>query len=93
MDADKFAVFFGNVPVYYIPGRTFPVELFFSRNTVEDYVDGAVKQALQVHLSGLEGEFITYLLGFQLCLVLAGFTTRSMSTMLNLSKEGCRCII
>jgi pre-mRNA-splicing factor ATP-dependent RNA helicase DHX38/PRP16 len=55
MDADKFSVFFGNVPVFNIPGRTFPVELFFSRNTVEDYVDGAVKQALQVHLGGLEG--------------------------------------
>jgi len=55
MDADKFAVFFGNIPVFYIPGRTFPVEVFFSRNTVEDYVDGAVKQALQVHLGGMEG--------------------------------------
>ena len=56
MDADKFAVFFGNVPTFYIPGRTFPVEVFFSRNTVEDYVDGAVKQALQVHLGGMEGQ-------------------------------------
>ena len=60
MDADKFATFFGNVPVYYIPGRTFPVELFFSRNTVEDYVDAAVKQALQVHLGGIPGELSTY---------------------------------
>jgi len=50
MDATKFAMFFGNVPVFRIPGRTFPVETFFSKNTVEDYVDAAVKQALQVHL-------------------------------------------
>jgi len=56
MDSDKFATFFGNVPVFQIPGRTFPVEVFFSRNSVEDYVDGAVKQALQVHLGGMEGE-------------------------------------
>jgi len=55
MDSDKFAIFFGNVPVFHIPGRTFPVEVFFSRNSVEDYVDGAVKQALQVHLGGMEG--------------------------------------
>jgi len=27
MDAQKFADFFGNVPVYNIPGRTFPVDL------------------------------------------------------------------
>jgi len=57
MDADKFAVFFGNVPAFFIPGRTFPVEVFFSRNTVDDYVDAAVKQALQVHLGGMEGQY------------------------------------
>ena len=55
MDADKFAQFFGNVPTYKIPGRTFPVDIFFSKNPVEDYVDSAVKQALQVHLGGVEG--------------------------------------
>ena len=56
MDADKFSDFFGNVPTYTIPGRTFPVEIFFSKNTVEDYVDSAVKQSLQVHLRGQEGQ-------------------------------------
>ena len=55
MDSDKFAMFFGNVPVFLIPGRTFPVDIFFSKNTVEDYVEAAVKQALQVHLGGAEG--------------------------------------
>lgn len=57
MNASKFAEFFGNVPVFEIPGRTFPVELFFSKNTVEDYVDSAVKQTLQIHLQGMEGTY------------------------------------
>ena len=57
MDAEKFADFFGNVPVYRIPGRTFPVDMFFAKNPVEDYVDSAVKQALQVHLSGAPGRY------------------------------------
>jgi pre-mRNA-splicing factor ATP-dependent RNA helicase DHX38/PRP16 len=57
MDASKFASFFGNVPSFQIPGRTFPVETFFSRNTVEDYVDAAVKQSLQIHLMGMDGEY------------------------------------
>jgi pre-mRNA-splicing factor ATP-dependent RNA helicase DHX38/PRP16 len=26
MDAEKFSVFFGNAPIFNIPGRTFPVE-------------------------------------------------------------------
>jgi len=55
MNADKFAEFFGNVPVFIIPGRTFPVDVLYSKNPVEDYVDAAVKQALQIHLQGLPG--------------------------------------
>lgn len=31
MDADKFSSFFGNVPSFTIPGRTYPVSLFFSK--------------------------------------------------------------
>lgn len=56
MDATKFSTFFGNVPTFTIPGRTFAVDTFFSKNPVEDYVDSAVKQALQVHLQPNEGE-------------------------------------
>lgn len=31
MDSDKFAAFFGNVPIFNIPGRTFPVDVLFSK--------------------------------------------------------------
>ena len=51
MDAQKFADFFGNIPIYNIPGRTYPVDLLYSKNHVEDYVDAAVKQAIQIHLT------------------------------------------
>ncbi len=57
MDADKFAQFFGDCPVFYIPGRTFPVDIQFSKSPVMDYVDAAVKQAIQVHLGAPEGMF------------------------------------
>lgn len=56
MDASKFALFFGNVPTFNIPGRTFPVEVMFSKNPCEDYVEAAVKQALQIHLQPHEGK-------------------------------------
>jgi hypothetical protein len=51
MDSDKFSNFFGNVPIFKIPGRTFPVDILFSKTPCEDYVDGAVKQVLAIHLS------------------------------------------
>ncbi|XP_045585400.2 pre-mRNA-splicing factor ATP-dependent RNA helicase PRP16 [Procambarus clarkii] len=63
MDSQKFATFFGEVPVFTIPGRTFPVELFFSRNAVEDYVEAAVKQALQIHLQAEEGDILVFMPG------------------------------
>lgn len=58
MDATKFANFFGNVPVFTIPGRTFPVDVMFAKNPVEDYVDAAIKQALQIHLQPAQGLFL-----------------------------------
>lgn len=63
MDASKFAAFFGNVPTYTIPGRTFPVELFFTKNPIEDYVDAAVKQALQIHLQPMPGDILIFMPG------------------------------
>ncbi|CAL1270973.1 unnamed protein product [Larinioides sclopetarius] len=63
MDATKFANFFGNVPNFTIPGRTFPVELFFSKNPIEDYVDAAVKQVLQIHLQQTVGDILVFMPG------------------------------
>lgn len=51
MDASKFSKFYGTVPVFKIPGRTFPVEIFHSANVVSDYVAQAVTQAVNIHLS------------------------------------------
>ncbi|XP_064611896.1 LOW QUALITY PROTEIN: pre-mRNA-splicing factor ATP-dependent RNA helicase PRP16-like [Liolophura sinensis] len=63
MNAEKFSTFFGNVPVFEIPGRTFPVDTLFSKNPVEDYVEGAVKQALQVHLQQQPGDILIFMPG------------------------------
>ncbi|XP_059373492.1 pre-mRNA-splicing factor ATP-dependent RNA helicase PRP16-like [Carassius carassius] len=63
MDSDKFAAFFGNVPIFHIPGRTFPVDILFSKVPQEDYVEAAVKQALQIHLSGMVGDILIFMPG------------------------------
>ncbi len=46
----KFSQFFGGAPVFNIPGRTYPVDTFFSKTPVEDYVADAVFQVMQIHL-------------------------------------------
>ena len=63
MDADKFAKFFGNVPTFTIPGRTFPVDVLFTRNPSEDYVESAVKQAIQIHLQPSKGDILIFMPG------------------------------
>ncbi|TIA90553.1 hypothetical protein E3P99_01514 [Wallemia hederae] len=63
MNASKFSNFYGEAPCYTIPGRTFPVEMFFSKTPIEDYVDGAVKQALQIHLTLPPGDILIFMTG------------------------------
>ncbi|TYZ68914.1 hypothetical protein PybrP1_012252 [[Pythium] brassicae (nom. inval.)] len=63
LDADKFASFFGNVPMYTIPGRTFRVETYFSKTPCEDYVDASVKQVIQIHLSHPPGDLLVFMTG------------------------------
>jgi pre-mRNA-splicing factor ATP-dependent RNA helicase DHX38/PRP16 len=63
MNAEKFSNFFGGVPIYTIPGRTFPVDTNFSKTPCEDYVEGAVKQALQIHLQQPPGDVLIFMTG------------------------------
>ncbi|KAF8139755.1 pre-mRNA splicing factor [Boletus edulis] len=63
MNAEKFSAFYGNAPTYTIPGRTFPVEMFHSKSPCEDYVDSAVKQVLQIHLSLPQGDILVFMTG------------------------------
>ena len=63
MDADKFAAFFGNVPVFNIPGRTFPVDTFYARTTAQDYVDAAVQQAIAIHVGQDQGDVLIFMTG------------------------------
>jgi pre-mRNA-splicing factor ATP-dependent RNA helicase DHX38/PRP16 len=59
----KFSAFYGNAPSFTIPGRTFPVETFHSKSPCEDYVDSAVKQVLQIHLSLPPGDILVFMTG------------------------------
>jgi len=63
LDAGKFATFFGSAPIFKIPGRTFPVDVLFSKTPQEDYVDAAVKQAVAVHLGHPPGDILIFMTG------------------------------
>ena len=63
MNADKFSHFYGNAPIFTIPGRTFPVDVLFSKTPCEDYVDSTVKQILSIHLAQGKGDILAFMTG------------------------------
>lgn len=63
MDSNKFSSFFGNAATFQIPGRTFPVDVNFNKNEVEDYVDAAIKQVMQIHLQHPKGDVLVFMPG------------------------------
>ncbi|KAG4301955.1 hypothetical protein PCK1_001931 [Pneumocystis canis] len=63
LNAERFSRFFGNAPQFNIPGRTFPVDILFSKSPCEDYVDSAVKQVLTIHLSHPPGDILVFMTG------------------------------
>lgn len=63
MNSKRFSEFFGGAPEFFIPGRTFPVDVMFHRSAVEDYVDSAVHQVLSVHVSMDVGDILVFMTG------------------------------
>eukprot|EP01018_Ginkgo_biloba_P028657 Gb_13411 [translate_table: standard] len=63
LNAQKFSNFFGSVPVFNIPGRTFPVNILFSKTPCEDYVEAAVKQAMSIHITCPAGDILVFMTG------------------------------
>jgi len=63
LSADIFSDYFGGVPVFRIPGRTFPVETYFAKSVQEDYVMAAVKQTLQIHFNSPPGDILIFMTG------------------------------
>ena len=63
MNAERFSTFYGGAPQYNIPGRTFPVDVLFSKTPCEDYVDSAINQVLQIHVSQPPGDILVFMTG------------------------------
>lgn len=63
MNSKRFSEFYGGAPEFFIPGRTFPVDVMFHRSPVEDYVDQAVQQVLGIHVSMGPGDILVFMTG------------------------------
>lgn len=65
MDATKFQTYFANAPMLKVPGRTHPVEIFYTPEPERDYVEAAVRTAVNIHQHEAPGDVLLFLTGEQ----------------------------
>ncbi|TPX30901.1 hypothetical protein SmJEL517_g05644 [Synchytrium microbalum] len=63
LDAEKFSKYFFNCPIFSIPGRTYPVEILYTKDPESDYLDAALITTMQIHLSEPAGDILVFLTG------------------------------
>ena len=63
LDAVKFSEYFFEAPIFTIPGRTFPVEILYSREPETDYLDASLITIMQIHLNEPPGDILLFLTG------------------------------
>ena len=63
LDADKFSEYFNKCPIFTIPGRTYPVEIMYSREPESDYLDAALVTVMQIHITEPIGDILLFLTG------------------------------
>ncbi|MCJ1339857.1 DEAH-box ATP-dependent RNA helicase prp22 [Bachmanniomyces sp. S44760] len=63
LDADKFSEYFNKCPIFTIPGRTYPVEIMYSKEPEADYLDAALVTVMQIHLTEPQGDILLFLTG------------------------------
>lgn len=65
LDAAKIQEYFHNAPLMKVPGRTHPVEVFYTAKPEANYVEAAVRTTLHIHECEGPGDILVFLTGEQ----------------------------
>ena len=65
LDAKKFQEYFNDAPLLKVPGRTFPVDIFYTAKPEQNYVAAAVRTTLNIHKCEGPGDILVFLTGEQ----------------------------
>nr|XP_046233744.1 ATP-dependent RNA helicase DHX8-like [Scatophagus argus] len=63
LDAVKFSQYFFEAPIFTIPGRSFPVEVLYTKEPETDYLDASLITVMQIHLTEPPGDILVFLTG------------------------------
>jgi HrpA-like RNA helicase len=65
LNIHKFSLYFNRCPIFAIPGRKFPVLVFFSNKIIDNYIEANIKTILQIHFTNKNGDILSYLTGMR----------------------------
>lgn len=63
MDAQKFAKYFDDAPIFNIPGRRYPVDIHYTPQPEANYLAAAVTTVFQIHITQGKGDILVFLTG------------------------------
>ena len=63
LDCNKFSNYFFNCPIITIPGRTFPVEILYTKEPEMDYLSATIDLVIQIHVAEDPGDILVFLTG------------------------------
>jgi pre-mRNA-splicing factor ATP-dependent RNA helicase DHX15/PRP43 len=65
LDAAKFQKYFDDAPLMEVPGRIFPVEIYYTPEPERDYLEASLRTVMQIHLCEEPGDILLFLTGEQ----------------------------
>lgn len=63
INAQKFSDYFEGAPIFNVPGRRFPVDIYYTQQPESNYVNAAVTTVMQIHMSQGKGDILVFLTG------------------------------
>lgn len=63
LDGEKVSNFFSDCPVLNVPGKLFPVEIFYSTERPKSYIESSLKTAMDIHVREPEGDVLIFMTG------------------------------
>eukprot|EP01130_Rhizamoeba_saxonica_P009796 TRINITY_DN3996_c0_g2_i1.p1 TRINITY_DN3996_c0_g2~~TRINITY_DN3996_c0_g2_i1.p1 ORF type:complete len:490 (-),score=108.47 TRINITY_DN3996_c0_g2_i1:30-1499(-) len=86
MDAKKFSRYFNDAPIFNIPGRRYPVSIYYTAAPEADYVDAVIVSVLQIHITQPKGDILVFLTGqeeVETCAEILAQRIRGLSDKIN----------
>ncbi|KAJ1303147.1 hypothetical protein OPQ81_011348 [Rhizoctonia solani] len=63
MDAKKFSEYFDDAPIFYVPGRRYPVDIHYTPQPEANYLHAAITTVFQIHTTQPKGDILVFFTG------------------------------